>query len=69
VLLRCGECGLWRDAEFTDEALERFDRRLDDATIQIARAADKLHADWRSTEVEAFAEALDRDLIDAGDFA
>ncbi len=69
VLLRCGECGTWRDAEFTDEALDRFDRRLDEATMQIATAADRLHTDWRSTEVDAFAAALDRDLIDAGDFS
>ena len=69
VLLRCGECGTWRDAEFTDEVLDRFDRKLDEATVQIAMAADRLHADWRSTEADAFAAALDRDLIDAGDFA
>jgi hypothetical protein len=69
VLLRCGECGVWREGEFTDEVLERFDRRLDEAAVQIARAADRVHADWRSTEADAFAAALDRDLIDAGDFA
>ena len=69
VRLRCGECGAWREGDFTDEVLERFDRRLDEATVQIAKAADRLHADWRATEADAFAAALDRDLIDAGDFA
>lgn len=69
VLLRCGECGAWREGEFTDEVLDAFDRRLDEAAVKIARAADRLHADWRATEADAFAQALDRDLIDAGDFA
>ena len=69
VLLRCGECEAWRENEFSDEVLDRFDRKLDEAAIQIARAADRLHADWRSTEADAFAAALDRDLIDAADFA
>lgn len=69
VLLRCGECGAWREGEFNEEVLDRFDRKLDEAAVQIARAADRLHADWRSTEADAFAAALDRDLIDAGDFA
>jgi hypothetical protein len=68
VLLRCGECGAWREDEFTDEALDRFDQLLDHAARQISRAADRLHAEWRATEADAFAAALDRDLIDAGDF-
>src|SRR4051794_12270264 len=69
VLLRCGECGAWRQGEFSDAVLDRFDRRLDEAAVQIARAADRLHADWRATEADAFAAALDRNLIDARDFA
>jgi hypothetical protein len=69
VRLRCGECGHWREDEFTDEELDRYDRRLDEATAEIAAAADRLHAEWRATEADAFAQALDRDLIDAADFA
>jgi hypothetical protein len=69
VRLRCGQCGGWREDEFTDEVLDRFDRQLDDDAAVIARAADRLHAEWRATEADAFAAALDRDLIDAGDFA
>jgi hypothetical protein len=68
VRLRCGECETWRDATFTDDVLDRFDRRLDEAAAQIAEDADRLHRAWRSTEADAFAAALDRDLIDAGDF-
>jgi hypothetical protein len=68
VLLRCGECGGWREDEFTDATLDRFDQRLDAAAAEISRVADRLHAEWRATEADAFAAALDRDLIDAGDF-
>ena len=68
VRLRCGECGEFREAEFTDEVLDLYDRRLDEAAASIARAAEKLHRDWRAREADAFAAALDRDLIDAGDF-
>jgi hypothetical protein len=69
VRLRCGECGVWREDQFSDETLDRYDRRLDDDAEQIARAADRLHREWRATEADAFAAALRRDLIDAGDFA
>lgn len=66
--LRCGECGTWREGVFSDDAIDRFERRLDEASEQIVGAADRLHREWRSTEVEAFAAALDKGLIDPGDF-
>jgi hypothetical protein len=69
VRLRCGECGASRGDTFTDEVLDHYDRKLDDACEQIADEADRLHREWRSTEADAFAAALDRDLIDAGDFS
>jgi hypothetical protein len=68
VRLRCGACETWREDIFTDDVLERFDRTLDEMSGQIADAADRLHREWRSTEADAFAAALDSDLIDAGDF-
>lgn len=68
VRLRCGGCETWREETLSDDVLERFDRTLDEMSGQIADAADRLHRDWRSTEADAFAAALDRDLIDAGDF-
>ena len=69
VQLRCGECERWREGTFDHDALDQFDRVLDRATGEIAHEADRLHREWRSTEVDAFAAALDRGLIDAGDFA
>jgi hypothetical protein len=69
VLLRCGQCGTWRKDTFADDTLDRFDRKLDEAARQIAEEADRLRREWRSTEADAFAAVLDRDLIDAGDLA
>jgi hypothetical protein len=69
VRMRCGECDSWREDTFTDEALDEFDQKLDVACGQIAEEADRLHREWRTKEADAFAAALDRDLIDAGDFA
>lgn len=69
VLLRCGQCGARRQDTFSDDELDLFDRKLDEAARQIAEEADRLHRAWRSTEADAFAAALDRNLIDAGDFA
>lgn len=69
VRLRCGECGRWREGTFPDEVVQRFDRRLDQVSRRMAEAADRLHREWRLTEADAFAAALDRGLIDAGDFA
>lgn len=69
VQLRCGECDTWWEGTFTDDALDRFDRKLDETSRLMADEADRLHREWRSTEADAFAAALDRDLIDAGDFA
>ena len=69
VRLRCGQCESWSEGLFSDEALERFDRKLDESAAQIAEEADRLHRNWRLTEADTFAAALDRDLIDVGDFA
>ena len=69
VRLRCGQCEHSSEGNFRDEVLDRFDRRLDKAAAQIAAEADRLHRHWRTTEADTFAAALDRDLIDGGDFA
>ena len=69
VRLRCGACETWREDVFSDEALDRFDRRLDEAAELMADEADRLHWAWRAAEADTFAAALHRNLIDAGDFA
>ena len=53
----------------TNDVAERYGRDLDDALEVIARAARELDAERLAREADAFAEALERDLIDADDFA
>ena len=69
MLLRCGACRTTREVVVANEVAERYGRDLDDALEVIARAARALDAERLAREADAFAEALERDLIDADDFA
>jgi len=67
--LRCGACFREREITVPDEVAQRFGRDLDAAEEEIGRAAEALDHERMEREVEAFAAALERDLIDADDFA
>jgi len=67
--LRCGSCFLEREVTVPDDVAQRFGHDLDAAEEAIGRALERLDHDRMVIEVEAFAEALERDLIDADDFA
>ena len=69
MLLRCGECQAQREVTVTDRVAERYGKQLDRAERQIARAARELDLERMTLDTEIFKEALERDLIDAGDFA
>jgi hypothetical protein len=69
MLLHCGACHLWGEETFPDAVAERFDRALDRAQAEIARAAERLSRERLTEQADAFAIALARDLIDADDFA
>jgi hypothetical protein len=69
VELRCGGCGVRRRGLFLSSQLDRFECRLEEALREISEEADRLLLDWRSAEADVFAEALDRELIQARDFA
>ena len=69
MLLRCGACGTAREVVVTNEVAERYGRDLDAAQAEMARAAHALDVERMAAEAETFAEALERDLIDADDFA
>ena len=69
MLLRCGACGSERDVTVADDVAKRFGEDLDAAERQIARAVRELDGERMAEEVETFAMALHRDLIDASDFA
>jgi hypothetical protein len=68
LLLRCGECGTWRQAIAPPGAAEAFDRALDAGAETITRTLERLDRERMVAQAEAFTAALHRDLIDAGDF-
>ena len=53
----------------SDADANAFDEKLDRDEGLIARAADRLHGEWRGDEIAAFAAAMKWDLITADDFA
>jgi hypothetical protein len=69
ILLRCGACGAQGEGLVGNAAAQRFDRELDEAQDEMVRAADRLGLEIMSAHAETLAVALQRDLIDADDFA
>jgi len=69
MLLRCGECGLEREVVVANGVVARLDDDLRLAARSIADAAERADRERLKREADAFAAALDRDLIDAADFA
>ena len=67
--LRCGSCFCEREVTVPDAVAQRFGRDLDAAEEEIGRAAAALDQERMEREVEALTAALERDLIDADDFA
>jgi hypothetical protein len=74
--LRCGECTHERDVVVTDDVAARYEDDLRDAARggggregAIPRAPVQQDRERLEREADAFAAALDRDLIDAADFA
>ena len=69
ILARCGDCGLWSETIITNARAARLDRELDRDIAAIRSAARRLDLERMTTEVEAFATALDLDLIAPADFS
>ena len=67
--LRCGQCGTYRDVIVSDDAAQRYDKELNHGMAQIAAALERAEREHMRAEVRIFITALERDLIDAGDFA
>jgi hypothetical protein len=68
MLLRCGECTAEREVTIGDDIAKRYGEDLDVAQREIDRAAQRLDLDRMAAETEIFVQALERDLVDAGDF-
>ena len=69
MLLRCGECGTFREVVVANDVAKAFELDLARGTEQIRVAAERLDRDRMALETSALINALRRDLIDAGDFA
>ena len=66
--LRCGECRAEREVTVANADAQRFGDTLDTAEREIQRAVARLDAERMAGEVEVFAAALERDLIEPADF-
>jgi hypothetical protein len=69
MFLRCGECGMSREVAVSNAEADRFERALHARASIVAAQARKLEEERLSAEIDAFAMALDQDLIDADFFA
>ncbi len=69
MLLRCGQCGTYREVTVDDEVAERFDTELNRRADILARALQKIERQEMAADVEKFIAALRRGLIEAADFA
>jgi hypothetical protein len=69
IALRCGACGTRAEQVVTNAVAARFDRDLDHALDEIADEAERMALEILSTQADAFAVALEHDLIGVDDFA
>ena len=69
MLLRCGECHVWREVTVTNQVAERFDIELDRRADLIHRALTKLDRERMVQQVETMIGALRHGLIEPADFA
>ena len=69
MFLRCGECGMSREIAVSNAEADRFERALHARASVLAGAARKLEEERLSAQIDAFAAALEQDLIDADFFA
>lgn len=69
LLLRCGQCETYRAIVVSDDVAHAYERDLQRGAAQIRAAVEELDAARMTVQVAAFIVALERDLIDAEDFA
>jgi hypothetical protein len=69
MLLRCGACETYRDVIAPDDVAQAYERDLEHGMREIHVAVEKMDRDRMADQTDAFVAALQRDLIDAGDFA
>ena len=68
LLLRCGGCGTWHETFARGDALEALTKAIEHGLETVAERVRCLDLERMGSQVEAFAQALELDLIDADDF-
>jgi hypothetical protein len=68
LLLRCGDCGTWHETVARDDAVAALHRAIARGRRSVAAGARFLDLERMGAQAEAFAQALELDLIDADDF-
>jgi hypothetical protein len=68
ILLRCGNCDCRRRVFATNEQASRLECDVARDIATINRAVERCDVDRFADQADAFAAALERDLIDASDF-
>ena len=68
LLLRCGQCGTYRDVVVGGDLVKAFERDLNRGAAEIRVALGRMDRERMLAETEAFVAALQHDLIEAGDF-
>jgi hypothetical protein len=69
IHLRCGACGVEREVVASNAQVAEFDDTLDAHQRTMERELGRLDAARMQEEIDAFIDALGRDLIDPADFA
>ena len=69
MFLRCGECGMSREVAVSNADADRFERALHARASVLASQVRMLEEERLSAEIDAFARALEKDVIDADFFA
>jgi flavoprotein len=69
ILLRCGECGTWREVTVTNAVAQRYDVELDRRAVGMTALLDRMDRERMLGQAEAMKTALELGLIDAADFA
>ena len=69
MLLRCGRCETYRSVVVANDQAKAYDRDLQRGMDQIAASLERSDRERMAAELQVFVAALERDLIDAGDFA
>ena len=69
MLLRCGACDTYRDVTAADDVARAYDCDLERGMRTIRIELERMDRERMTDQADAFVAALQRDLIDAADFA